>query len=127
MTRFIIIALVALTMACVSPQRREDEPAALLPSEMLARAEQLDGHMVLLRGYVVIGSEGWNVFDSQEAFEHGGVCLGISGSERMLSRQRSVNVDRLSGTFRRQLCSPGSICIHWCSASGIVLDRNARF
>ena len=98
-------------------------PSSLLPSELISRPDYYDGKHVEVRGYVVIGPESRNMFDSRIDYEnHRGACLGLDGSERRFRMLRTGQVSRLSGVFRKTLCGPGDICLFWCPPSGIELD-----
>src|SRR5579864_9595473 len=70
-------ALGVITLA-LSASNGEARPRELLPSQLVAHPEKYDGKRVVVRGYVVIGPESRNIFDSARgAQDRHGACLGL--------------------------------------------------
>jgi hypothetical protein len=97
---------------------------AHLPSELIANPGRYDGKHVTLRGYVVIGAESRNIFDSEAGYNDAhGACLGLDGPKAAFHIFHRGYSKKISGTFRRKLCGENDVCLFWCSASGIELDK----
>lgn len=93
------------------------------PSYLLAHKDEYDGKRVRVTGYVVIKPHSHNIFDSKAGYEGPvGACLGLYGPASFTHTFRQ-RVETLSGTFRKELCRTGDICLYWCSSAGIELDR----
>ena len=99
----------------------------MLPSELAAHPEKYNGRHVIVRGFVVLGPESRNIFNSKQGSRDAhGVCLGLDGPEAMFTGFHSRYVTRLSGTFWNTLCGPHDVCLFWCGKSGIRLDAGSR-
>jgi hypothetical protein len=97
---------------------------AHLPSELVANPGRYDGKHVTLRGYVDIGAESRNIFDSEAGYNDAhGACLGLDGPKAAFHKFRRGYTKKISGIFRRKLCGEADVCLFWCSASGIELDK----
>lgn len=101
--------------------------SSLLPGDIIADPGKYDGKHVNVRGYVVVGPESRNIFDSQKG-EHSskGTCLGLDGPNTMFSSFHKRYIRKLSGTFRRNLCGEHDVCLYWCGKSGIELDQGSK-
>lgn len=109
--------------AQVAPVRGE---VAYLPSELIANPGKYDGKRVTLRGYVVISAESRNIFDSEAGYNDAhGACLGLDGAKAAFHNFRRGYTEKISGIFRRKLCGDKDVCLFWCSASGIELDKGS--
>ena len=120
-----MLMLLCIPMGCTVTKIASSSEAAgvLLPSEIIANSAEFDGKHVDVRGYVVIGPESRNIFDSQEgAMSRNGACLGLAGSNSMFSTFQRRMTQKLSGIFRRHICGPNDVCLYWCGESGIELD-----
>ena len=96
------------------------------PSELTANPEAFDGKHVDVRGYIVIGPESRNIFDSKAgSVDRHGACLGLAGPNAMFGEFHRRQTRRLSGIFRRKICGPDNICLYWCGESGIELDAGS--
>lgn len=119
-----LLSVVGIAAGCVGamPSSSSKTVSPMTPSELAANPEAFDGKHVEVRGYVVVGPESRNIFDSKEASaDRNGVCLGLAGSNAMFS-QFHRRYERLSGTFRKKICGPNDVCLYWCGESGIELD-----
>jgi hypothetical protein len=120
--RAICAAALSLLFASVGNAAPE-----LTPSEILANAARYDGQHVTVNGYVVLGPETRDIFDSKAAAESAhSACLGLDAPDKSFTSFHKRYEHRLSGIFRRQLCGPKDICLFWCSTSGIELDSGQR-
>jgi hypothetical protein len=101
----------------------------LLPSELIARADEFDGKRVTIRGYVIIAPEIRDIYDSREDMtKPDGACLGLSlPNIDRLKQFRQGYTAGVSGTFRKTLCTEDSVCLYWCSEAGVELDEDTRF
>ena len=124
----ILLASLGLFVGC-SGTKIPSAPQAtrlLLPSELAANPEAFDGKHVDVRGYVVIGPENRNIFDSKEgSADPHGACLGLAGPNAMFSNLHRRRTQRLSGIFRRKICGTNDVCLFWCGESGIELDAGS--
>ena len=124
----ILLTSLGLFLGC-SGTKISSAPQAqrlLLPSELVANPEAFDGKHVDVRGYVVIGPESRNIFDSKGgSVDSHGACLGLAGTNAMFSEFHRRQTQRLSGIFRRKICGPNDVCLYWCGESGIELDAGS--
>lgn len=119
--------LVAATSGCSSQLAAGRAEGTVLPSELSKHPEQYDGKHVDVRGYVVIGPEKRNIFDSEkESRDAHGACLGLDGPDAMFDSFHSRYTQRISGVFRQSLCGKNDVCLYWCSSSGIELDEGSK-
>jgi hypothetical protein len=73
---------------------------AHLPSELIANPGRYDGKHVTLRGYVVIGAESRNIFDSEAGYNDAhGACLGLDGPKAAFRIFHRGYSKKISGTF----------------------------
>ena len=124
----ILLASLGLFISCSGAKMSSASQASrpLLPSELTAHPEAFDGKHVDVRGYVVIGPESRNIFDSKKGSVDGhGACLGLAGSNAMFSEFHRRQTQRLSGIFRQKICGPNDVCLYWCGESGIELDAGS--
>lgn len=124
----ILLASLGLFVSCSETKISSASQASgpLLPSELTANPEAFDGKHVDVRGYVVIGPESRNIFDSKKgSVDRNGACLGLAGPNAMFSEFHRRQTQRLSGVFRRKICGPNDVCLHWCGESGIELDAGS--
>jgi hypothetical protein len=99
----------------------------VLPSELVAHPEKYDGKHVDVSGYIVLGPEARNIFDSEKGFnDPHGACLGLDGPEAMFGSFHKAYTPKISGIFRQSLCGPKDVCLYWCSSSGIELDKESK-
>ena len=99
----------------------------LLPSDLVADPEKYDGTHVDVRGYIVIGPETRNIFDSEVGFrDPHGACLGVDRPGAMFESFHKRFTRKISGIFRKSLCGPRDVCLFWCSSSGIELDKGSK-
>ncbi|MDR0779079.1 MAG: hypothetical protein LBF16_00065 [Pseudomonadales bacterium] len=125
--RAMIGALVLLWVFSSGCSSRAISEGTLLPSELAKRPEKYDGKHVDVRGYVVIGPERRNIFDSKKGYQDPhGACLGLDGSDTMFGNFHSQNTRKISGVFRQSLCGKNDVCLYWCSEYGIELDQGSK-
>jgi hypothetical protein len=99
----------------------------LLPSELAAHPAEYDGKHVVVRGYVVLGPESRNIFDSEKGSrDPHGACLALDGPEEMFDSFHSRYTKGISGVFKKALCGKNDVCLYWCSSSGIELDKGSK-
>lgn len=99
----------------------------VLPSELVAHPEKYDGKHVDVRGYIVLGPEARNIFDSEKGFnDPHGACLGLDGPDTMFGSFHKGYTPKISGVFRQSLCGLKDVCLYWCSSSGIELDKGSK-
>jgi len=97
------------------------------PASWQQNPEKYDGKHVDVRGYVVLGPEKRNIFDSEKgASDPHGVCLGLDGPEAMFTDFHRHYAQKISGIFKRKLCGDNDVCLYWCSSSGIELDKGSK-
>lgn len=123
------LALLVLTetSGCSAILVANRETETVLPSELVAHPEKYDGKHVDVRGYIVLGPEARNIFDSEKGFnDPHGACLGLDGPEAMFGSFHKGYTPKISGVFRQSLCGPKDVCLYWCSASGIELDKGSK-
>lgn len=124
----ILLASLGLFASCSGAKMPSASQASrpLLPSELTANPEAFDGKHVDVRGYVVIGPESRNIFDSKAgSVDRHGACLGLAGPNTMFSEFHRRQTQRLSGIFRRKICGANDVCLYWCGESGIELDAGS--
>jgi hypothetical protein len=123
----ITFALSVLMAGCSARLVTSPNPVPVLPSELAANPEKYDGKHVSVRGYVVLGPEARNIFDSEKGRDDPhGACLGLDGPDAMFGSFHERYVQKISGVFRRSLCGPKDVCLYWCSSSGIELDKESQ-
>ncbi len=119
--------LVMFPLFCSMPSVAAHRKDAMLPSEFLAHAEEYGGKHVDVRGYIVIGGEARNLFDSRSAADDPhGACIGLDGPDVMFGRHHARYIKKISGVFKRSLCEKDEICLYWCGESGIALDPGSK-
>lgn len=123
----VFLASLSLSVGCsgtkISSALQASRP--LLPSELAAHPEKYDGKHVDVRGYVVVGPESRNIFDSRKGYADGhGACLGLDGPDAMFNKFHH-QTKTLSGIFRKKLCGPNDVCLFWCGEAGIELDASS--
>lgn len=124
--KLIIVLFAAITTGC-SEMPVLAASKTVLPSELAAHPEKYNGKHVDVRGYVVVGSENRNIFDSESgATDPRGACLGLAGPASMFDTFHRHYIKKLSGVFRQSLCGKDDICLYWCSSSGIELDPGSK-
>ncbi len=124
-----IAALLLAIVGAVCPAQasKARSVVAHLPSELVANPGRYDGKHVTLRGYVDIGAESRNIFDSEAGYNDAhDACLGLDGPKAAFHKFRRGYTKRISGVFRRKLCGESDVCLFWCSASGIELDKGSN-
>ncbi len=123
---FGVAVLAAFASGCASESIAGSD-RTVLPSELANHPERYDGKHVDVRGYVVIGPEKRNIFDSEMGSQDPhGVCLGLDGPDAMFGNFHSQYTRRISGIFRQSLCGKNDVCLYWCSSSGIELDKGSE-
>ena len=123
---FGVAVLVVFAAGCAS-ESVTGSGTTVLPSELASHPEKYDGKHVDVRGYVVIGPEKRNIFDSEKGSQDPhAVCLGLDGPEAMFGNFHSQYIPRISGIFRQSLCGKNDVCLYWCSTSGIELDKGSK-
>jgi hypothetical protein len=121
------LLLSAGASGCSTRLVAEQDEGTVLPSELVAHPEKYDGKHVDVRGYIVLGPEARNIFDSDKGFnDPHGACLGLDGPETMFTSFHKGYTPKISGVFKRSLCGPKDVCLYWCSASGIELDKGSK-
>ena len=120
------LLLTAIGLGCTAHLVAAQDDATLLPSELLAHPDMYDGKHVDVRGYIVLGPETRNIVDNEVGYnDPHGACLGLDGPEAMFKVFRKHYTRKISGIFRRKLCGDNDVCLYWCSASGIELDKDS--
>jgi len=129
MKRLIAAALLLLIVGAGCSERDDSaqEEVIHLPSELVSNSASYDGKHVTVRGYVVIGAESRNIFDSEAGYNDAhGACLGLDGPAAAFHNFRRGYTKKISGIFRRKICGANDVCLFWCSASGIELDGDGN-
>jgi hypothetical protein len=122
-----VLLLAVIGLGCSERLLAAQGARAASPSELAADPEKYDGKHVDVRGYVVLGPEKRNIFDSEKgASDPHGVCLGLDGPEAMFTDFHQHYTQKISGIFRRKLCGDNDVCLYWCSSSGIELDKGSK-
>jgi hypothetical protein len=124
---FMASALICVCGAGYSSQSGASGTSALLLGDLVRDPAKYDGNHVTVRGYVVVGPESRNIFESQKAAHSpSGVCLGLDGPDIMFTSFHKAYRRNISGIFRRNLCGEHDVCLYWCGQSGIELDKNSK-
>jgi hypothetical protein len=124
------IAAVMVALVAVRSLAKGHTKLSMTPSQLLKNSEKYNGQRVLVRGYLYIGPESRNLFDSKEAAEADtpNTCIGLRAPDIKFNRKKRVyerqNVT-LSGIFRSDLCGP-NVCLFWCNTAGIELDPDIK-
>ena len=122
-----LMAFGASGAACSNQTLAARSAPTLLPSELAASPDKYDGKHVDVRGYVVVGPESRNIFDSEQGSrDRHGVCLGLDGPNTMFSEFHKRPTPRISGIFHRKLCGEKDVCLYWCGEAGIALDKGSK-
>ena len=126
-TKIIVMCLpLVIAIACSVSDAAQVE-SVLSPSELVAYPEKYDGKHVHVRGYIVVGPEKRNIFDSLAGYnDPHGACLGLDAPDKKFMNFHMRYTRNISGIFRRKLCRDGEICLYWCGSSGIELDKTSR-
>jgi|ERR1700741_226095 len=123
-TAALLVTIVAA--ACSNAAVAARDEIIRLPSELVANPSVYDGKHVSVRGYVVIGPESRNIFDSEAGYgDAHGACLGLDGQDAKFKNFHH-GYTKISGVFRRKLCGENDVCLFWCGTSGIELDRESK-
>lgn len=123
----IVLPVLGIFMGCsnvgIGSAPRDSD--ALLPSDLVSNPDKFDGKHVNVRGYVIIGPESRNIFDTRDgSLNRNGACLGLSGDNAVFSKFHRGQT-RVSGIFRQNICGPNDVCLYWCGQSGIELDEGS--
>lgn len=122
----VALLLAIVGAGCLSRAATARDEVTHLPRELVANPGKYDGKHVTLRGYVVIGAESRNIFDSEAGYNDAhGACLGLDGPKAAFHNFHRGYTEKISGIFRRKLCGASDVCLFWCSASGIELDKGS--
>jgi hypothetical protein len=122
-----VLLVMVLGVGCSERLVTASNEGTVLPSELTAHPERYDGKHVDVRGYIVLGPESRNIFDSEDGTrDPHGACLGLDGPEVMFGSFHKQFTQKISGVFRRSLCGKNDVCLYWCSSSGIELDKGSK-
>ena len=120
----LLFTSILMSLTLVQTESSDFQYNVVTPKEILANPNLYDGKVLHVKGYVVVTSHGHNMFESEkESRKSRSACIGLLGSKGFEGNYRKA-YETLEGTFRKRLCGEGDVCLYWCSASGLEVDRN---
>lgn len=115
----------------------------LTPSELNTNAAKFKGHTVEVRGYIVLGPESRDLFESKSIFsesergyhsdsrdfdprKYDNDCVTIANPDLLFRNGRTVNYKTLiiRGKFIDDYLRPGMINLDACSPTAIIIDED---